>query len=195
MPITAVELTTDRLRLRPLHPADAPAITEQVNDWEVVRYTTSIPFPYDRSMADAFIASQAKRWSVWPGDTLPAEEIAFAIERNSDRRLIGCIGLQPAEAGTGIEFGYWLGKRHWGEGYATEAVTRLTRFVFATLNLPEVWAAAVPTNDASHRVLEKVGFTIVAAGERPSDVRGHPLPVIVRKLTRAQWAAAQATVA
>jgi hypothetical protein len=25
-------------------------------------------------------------------------------------------------------------------------------------------------------------------------VRGHPLPVIVRKLTRAQWAAAQATV-
>jgi len=195
MPTIAVELTSERLRLRPLHPADAPAITEQVNDWDVVRYTTSIPFPYDRSKAEAFIASQAKRWQAWPGDCVPKEEVAFAIERNSDRRLIGCIGLQPAESGGGLEFGYWLGKRYWGEGYATEALGRLVRFAFLDLGLPEIWGAAVPTNDASHRVMEKNGFTIVAAGERPSDVRGHPLPVIIRKLTRAQWAADQATVA
>ena len=200
MPNIAVELTTERLRLRPLHQADAPAIAEQVNDWDVVRYTTSIPFPYDRAMADAFIANQQKRWAAWSGERVPDEEIAFAIERNSDRRLIGCIGLQPAEPGPdgpgdGLEFGYWLGKRYWGEGYATEAVGRLTHFVFGDLHLTEIWACAVPTNDASHRVLEKNGFSIVGAGERPSDVRGHPLPVIMRKLTRAQWAAAQATVA
>lgn len=205
MPTIAVELTTERLRLRPLHPADAPAIAEQVNDWDVVRYTTSIPFPYDRAMADSFIANQQKRWAAWSGAAMPHEEIAFAIERNSDRRLIGCVGLQPAEPdpnGTdisaksgGLEFGYWLGRRYWGEGYATEAVGRMVHFVFADLHLPEIWACAVPTNDASHRVLEKNGFAIVGAGQRPSDVRGHPLPVIVRKLTRAQWAPTQATVA
>ena len=194
MPTIGVELTSERLRLRALHPADAWAIADQVNDWDVVRYTTSIPFPYDRGMAEAFIASQARRWAAWSGDSLPDEEVAFAIERNLDRRLIGCIGLQPAESGGGIEFGYWLGKRHWGEGYATEAVTRLARFAFQHLMVEEICAAAVPTNDASHRVLEKNGFTIVAAGERDSGVRGHPLPVIIRKLTRAQWAAAQATV-
>jgi 8-oxo-dGTP diphosphatase len=199
MPIIAVELTTERLRLRPPHPADAPAIADQVNDWDVVRYTTSIPFPYDRRMAEDFIASQQKRWENWSGTGIPGEEVAFAVERNSDRRLIGCIGLQPAESGPdgsggGLEFGYWLGKRHWGEGYATEALGRLVRFAFLDLDLSEIWGAAVPTNDASHRVMEKNGFVIVAAGERPSEVRGHPLPVIVRKLTRAQWAAAQATV-
>jgi 8-oxo-dGTP diphosphatase len=194
MPTIAVELTTERLRLRPLHPADAPAIAEQVNDWDVVRYTTSIPFPYDRRMAEDFIASQQKRWAAWPGTRIPDEEVAFAIERNSDHRLVGCLGLQPAESGTGIEFGYWLGKAYWGEGYATEAVGRLIRFAFIDLDLPEIWGAAVPTNDASHRVMEKNGFVIVAAGERASEVRGHSLPVIVRKLTRAQWAAAQATV-
>jgi len=194
MPTIAVELTTGRLRLRPLHPADAPSIAEQVNDWDVVRYTTSIPFPYDRAMAEEFIASQAKRWQAWSGKEVPQEEVAFAIERLSDHRLVGCIGLQPAESGSGLEFGYWLGKRYWGEGYATEAVGRLVRFAFLDLDLPEIWGAAVPTNDASHRVMEKNGFVIVAAGERPSDVRGHPLPVIIRKLTRAQWAAAQATV-
>jgi RimJ/RimL family protein N-acetyltransferase len=195
MPTIAVELTTERLRLRQLHPADAPAIAEQVNDWEVVRYTTSIPFPYDRGMAENFIASQQKRWQAWSGTSIPAEEVAFVIERNSDRRLIGCIGLQPAESGGGLEFGYWLGKRYWGEGYATEALGRLVRFAFLDLDLPEIWGAAVPTNDASHRVMEKNGFVIVAAGERPSEVRGHPLPVIIRKLTRAQWASAQSTVA
>ena len=197
MPTIAVELTTERLRLRPLHPADAPAITEQVNDWDVVRYTTSIPFPYDRGMAEQFIAGQQKRWNAWSGTHVPDEEVAFAIERNSDRRLVGCIGLQPAESGSegALEFGYWLGKRYWGEGYATEAVGRLIRFAFIDLDLTEIWGAAVPTNDASHRVMEKNGFAIVAAGERPSDVRGYSLPVIIRKLTRAQWAAAQATVA
>ena len=199
MPTIAVELTTERLRLRPLHPADAPSIAEQVNDWDVVRYTTSIPFPYDRSMAEAFIAGQAKRWQAWSGNRIPEEEVAFAIERLSDHRLVGCIGLQPAEnapfgSDGGLEFGYWLGKRYWGEGYATEAVGRLVRFAFIDLDLTEIWGAAVPTNDASHRVMEKNGFTIVAAGERPSEVRGHPLPVIIRKLTRTQWAAAQATV-
>jgi RimJ/RimL family protein N-acetyltransferase len=194
MPTIAVELTTERLRLRPLHAADAPSITEQVNDWDVVRYTTSIPFPYDRGMAEEFIASQQRRWDAWSGKSIPAEEVAFAIERNSDRRLIGCIGLQPAESGGGLEFGYWLGKRFWGEGYATEALGRLVRFAFLDLGLPEIWGAAVPANDASHRVMEKNGFVIVSAGARESEVRGHPLPVVIRKLTRAQWASAQTTV-
>jgi 8-oxo-dGTP diphosphatase len=194
MPTTGVELRTARLTLRALRLADAVAIAEQVNDWDVVRYTASIPYPYDRGMADAFIAGQAARWAAWPGDRVPEEEVAFAIERTTDRRLIGCIGLQPSEAPGGLEFGYWIGKRYWGEGYATEAVARLTRFSFETLRLEEVWAAAVPLNDASHRVLEKNGFVVAAAGERVSDVRGHALPVILRRLTRAQWAAAQATV-
>jgi RimJ/RimL family protein N-acetyltransferase len=74
-------------------------------------------------------------------------------------------------------------------------VGRLVRFAFAELGLAEIWGAAVPTNDASHRVMEKNGFVIVGAGERASDVRGHALPVVIRKLTRAQWAASQATVA
>jgi len=195
MPTTGVELATRRLILRALASGDAAAIVDQVNDWDVVRYTSAIPYPYDRGMADAFIAGQAARWSSWPGDRVPDEEVAFAIERSSDRQLVGCIGLQPAEVNGGLEFGYWIGKRHWGEGYASEAVARLAQFSFERLKVEEIWAAAVPLNDASHRVLEKNGFAIVAAGERASEVRGHPLPVIIRKLTRAQWAAAQATFA
>jgi 8-oxo-dGTP diphosphatase len=194
MPTTAVEIETRRLKLRRPRPADAVAVADQVNDWDVVRYTASIPYPYDRGMADAFIASQERRWADWSGTAPPAEEVAFSIERQEDAALVGCIGLQPAEQGDGVEFGYWIGKQHWGRGYASEAVAGLARFAFEQLHVAAIWAAAVPLNDASHRVLEKNGFAITAAGERASDVRGHALPVIIRRLTRAQWAAAQATV-
>jgi 8-oxo-dGTP diphosphatase len=194
MPTTGVELESERLLLRAPRTADAPAIAAQVNDWEVVRYTTSIPFPYDLAMAEAFVSGQAARWRSWKPGRLPDDEIAFAVERHDDRQLVGCIGLEPAETGSGAEFGYWFGKDHWNRGYASEAVARLARFAFESLAVVEIWAAAVPINDASHRVLEKNGFTIVGAGERQSDVRGHALPVIVRKLGRAEWAARHTVV-
>jgi RimJ/RimL family protein N-acetyltransferase len=192
MPTTGVELDAERLRLRALRPGDAASIAILVNDWEVVRYTTSIPYPYDVDMARAFIASQAERWLIWQPGAALAEEIAFAIERKSDHELVGCIGLQPGETHEqtgGLEFGYWIGRTYWGRGYATEAVARLTRFAFETLRVEEIWAAAVPVNDASHRVLEKNGFAIAGAGTRESEMRGHSLPVITRKLSRAQWLA------
>ena len=191
MPTTGVELDSERLRLRALRPEDAASIATLVNDWEVVRYTTSIPYPYDLDMARAFIASQTERWAAWqPGGGPLAEEIAFALERRSDRAFIGCIGLQPGET-RGLEFGYWIGRTYWNRGYATEAVATLARFAFETLGVEEIWAAAVPVNDASHRVLEKNGFAIAGAGEREAEIRGHPLPVITRMLSRAQWLAVQ----
>jgi len=194
MPTTGVELESPRLTLRALRATDAAVVAALVNEWEVVRYTTSIPFPYDLPMAKAFIASQSERWSAWRPGTVPTEEVAFAIERNADRQLVGCIGLQPAESGGGVEFGYWIGQPYWSQGYASEAVARLARFAFETLGVAEIWAAAVPINDASHRVLEKNGFAIVAAGQRESEARGNPLPVVIRKLTRAQWAASHNVV-
>jgi 8-oxo-dGTP diphosphatase len=194
MPTTGVELASQRLTLRALRAADAPVIAALVNEWEVVRYTSSIPFPYDLAMAKAFIATQIARCSAWKPGTVPGEEVAFAIERSADRQLVGCIGLQPAEGDGGVEFGYWIGQPYWNQGYASEVVARLVRFVFETLSVGEIWAAAVPINDASHRVLEKNGFIVVAAGQRESEARGNPLPVVIRKLTRTQWAAAQSVV-
>ena len=52
---------------------------------------------------------------------------------------------------------------------------------------PEIWASVVPINDASAKVLDKNGFAVVGAGQVESEVRGHPLPVVLRKLTRAAW--------
>src|SRR6202035_4800572 len=54
---TFAPLATERLILRPLLPEDAEALNRLVNDWEVARSLTVVPFPYPRELADQWILS------------------------------------------------------------------------------------------------------------------------------------------
>ena len=54
--------------------------------------------------------------------------------------------------------GYWLGKKYWGKGFATEAVGRLLELGFDELDLNEIYASYKVGNKASKKVLEKSGF-------------------------------------
>ena len=52
-----------------------------------------------------------------------------------------------------------LGDRsQWGKGYATEAVRAVTGYAFGELGLEKVLASVYSGNDASLRILEKVGY-------------------------------------
>lgn len=178
-PDDALWLESERLVLRPLAAGDADRITELVNDWDVVRYTAMIPYPYQRQMAVDFIQSQAA--------TDPSGSFNLAITRKADGELLGCIGLiRESHAVTG-ELGYWLGRPFWSQGYGSEAVRRLVDFAFTELGLQQLIASAVPTNLASHRVQEKNGFVVDGAEEIAAPARGHPLQVIRRRLDRADW--------
>jgi 8-oxo-dGTP diphosphatase len=172
-------LESERLVLRPLAPGDADAITMLVNDWDVVRFTAMIPYPYQRQMAVDFIRSQI--------GTAGNGSFNLAITRKSDGQLLGCIGLIRTADAAQAELGYWLGKEFWFQGYSSEAVHRLMEFAFADLGLDRVIASAVPTNLASHRVQEKNGFVIDGAEEIAAPARGYPLQVIRRRLDRADW--------
>ena len=130
MPTTDPELTTERLRLRRLQPADAPLIAPLVNDWEVARWTSHIPHPYTVQMADEFIAAQAEAPS--NGSRV------FAILRKDDDTLVGCVGLHRESGSHHGELGYWVGKQYWGNGYASEAVRAVVDFAFNELNLAEL---------------------------------------------------------
>jgi RimJ/RimL family protein N-acetyltransferase len=54
--------------------------------------------------------------------------------------------------------GYWIGKPHWGQGIASAA---LRLFLDVERHRP-LWATVAENNTASRRVLEKVGFRLVA---------------------------------
>jgi [ribosomal protein S5]-alanine N-acetyltransferase len=84
----------------------------------------------------------------------------FFIFRRSDDALVGGLTLGQVRRGVAqaASLGYWMGEPFAHQGHMTAAVRALAPFVFQTLRLRRIEAACLPTNLASIRLLERVGF-------------------------------------
>lgn len=166
---------TDRLLLRPLQPADAPAIAAQIGDYDVAKNLSTVPYPYVLYDAEDFIARmEEKRAS--------GSDFVFAILRTEDNALMGCIGLHLKEGF--FEFGYWLGRAHWGQGYASEAARKLAGFAFGELKAEKLVAGWFHDNPASGHVLEKLGAVPNGVETRDCLARGHAVQCNMMVLAR-----------
>src|SRR5258706_224039 len=121
-PVTTLldpRLATPRLVLRRLTEADFDDMIAEVNDFAVTRMVSRIPYPYGRGDALAFFNTAGR-----DGNDLP---LMIAL----GDRVIGGLGLSAIDSD--CEFGYWLGKAHWGKGYATEAGMAFLPHLFGNL--------------------------------------------------------------
>jgi RimJ/RimL family protein N-acetyltransferase len=84
------------------------------------------------------------------GFHLPPRPLAVALD---DPRFVG--QLEPIDGA--VEIGYTIFPRQRSRGYATEAVAALVDWAARTSEARAVLAAIVRGNDASERVLERVG--------------------------------------
>ena len=141
-----VEISTPRLLLRQQREADIPAIMSGLNDWDVVRWLTVVPYPYARSDADEWIARQKPPV---PGHA------HFAIDL-AGPGLIGVVTLDS-------EFGYWLDRSQHGRGFMTEASAALLEWHFAAQPDDVIPSGYHVGNVASAAVQRKLGF--VETGE------------------------------
>lgn len=57
-----------------------------------------------------------------------------------------------------MELGYWLGEPFWGSGITAEACRAVVEYAFRDHGPRRVQARVVVGNEASVRVLEKIGF-------------------------------------
>jgi ribosomal-protein-alanine N-acetyltransferase len=75
------------------------------------------------------------------------------------RTAIGSIGFggYPDDYGQ-TSIGYVIDEKHWGKGYATEAIMTLLNWGFSFSTLMVVTADTTPNNLASQKVLLKAGF-------------------------------------
>ena len=145
-------LETPRLWLRWPRAADAEAIARYAGDPDVALETANIPHPYERHHADRHII--AMRAANTTGEGLC---LAIALKRQPND-LIGLINVMGAANRGASALGYWLAKPFWGQGLMTEAATAFVDLVFNVSGLGEITSTALPSNAASLRVLEKVGF-------------------------------------
>ncbi|QXM25394.1 GNAT family N-acetyltransferase [Elioraea tepida] len=175
-------LLTERLRLRPLARDDAPQLHRLINDWEVARNLGSVPFPYTREALEAWIATTAE-------DRAAGRAFHFCITGRAEEHPLGVIGL--TRVGPDVaRVGYWVGRRYWAHGVASEAVARLVGWAFGTLGLDRLVAYVADDNAPSIRVLEKQGFRFTHEAEHDFVSRGGAFPVRWFALTRADWLAA-----
>ncbi|MDZ4374045.1 MAG: GNAT family N-acetyltransferase [Phenylobacterium sp.] len=157
---------TDRLILRGVTRADAPAFAELANDLGVAGMTSRMPYPYGPADAEAFVAACEK--------ANPRAEATFAIEHRAFG-VIGVLGFDEASPGR-AEVGYWLGRPFWGRGYATEALSSALRWAKGDWRRNVVWAGHFADNRASGQVLVKGGFLYTGDVEwRMSTARAEPV--------------------
>jgi 8-oxo-dGTP diphosphatase len=165
-------LKTERLTLRPLLPRDAEPLHRLVNDWEVTRTLAVVPFPYPRDLADDWIASTARELAAGT-----AWHLAITGHEGEEEILVGVVGLHVDRANRTGRLGYWVGRRFWGHGVATEAAGRLVRWGLANLDIDRVTADVSTDNPASAAVLRRIGFRQVGEGTGHSVARGADHPI------------------
>lgn len=75
-------------------------------------------------------------------------------------KIVGGITLGNVRRGVSQsgQIGYWIGERHHGNGYMSEAVGLLCDHAFLACGLHRLEAACIPDNTRSIRILEKAGF-------------------------------------
>lgn len=163
---------TDRLILRPWREEDRDVYLATCNTYSVTRHLDG---PAKVEDIDASLARIRKS----------KEENGFcfwAVERKSDGAFLGYCGFKIArDEGTpiegDIEIGWRLREDAWGQGYAYEAARAALDWAWANLDAGRVVSFTVPANEASWRLMERLGMTRRPDLDfaHPRFAPGHPL--------------------
>jgi RimJ/RimL family protein N-acetyltransferase len=145
-----VELSTPRLRLRRATPADLEAFHAILSDPRAMTYWSTLPHE---------TLDQTHDWLAGMIDTPTALGDDFVIER--DGRAIGKAGCWRLP-----DIGYILHPDAWGQGYAVEALSAVIAHLLARPDVTRLTADVDPRNDASLRLLAKLGFAVTHTAAR-----------------------------
>jgi RimJ/RimL family protein N-acetyltransferase len=111
----------------------------------------------------------------------------FSVGRRETGEFIGWVALTvPSflpEVLPAVEIGWRLARQHWGQGFATEAAREALRFGFESCALDAIISIRHVDNDASRRVMEKLGLHFDFQTKVPS----HGQPVAVHSISRAKF--------
>ena len=171
-------LETERVRLEPWETGDWRSFHAIATDTEVMRHITG-GVPFTESQTQEFVARQIRHFAergycLWRL-TVKHDD---AATNPSGRTVDGFCGIQPLAETDEIEIGWWLARRHWGQGIATEASRAAARDAFERVGLSRLVAIARKENAASLRIMQKLGMKY----ERDHIHRG--IPVVMYSVSR-----------
>lgn len=159
------QLETERLILRPMRPSDAADMFAYAKDPEVTRFLLWSPHPnqsYTRSYLE-YVAARYRTGACYD----------WAVVCREDGHMIGTCGFVSVDCvHHASEIGYVINPAYRGRGFAAEAVTRVLQFGFEVLSLHRTEARYIIGNNASRRVMEKVGMTFEGVRRESMFIKG-----------------------
>lgn len=145
-----------RVYLKSLGIEDADTMAKEANSYQIaynIAEWGSFPHPYQKSDALAFIEFATKAH-------MDGREIHFGIKLVENNELIGVLGLKNISAkNKKAEVGYWIAQDYWKKGYGGESVSIIIDYGFGKLALHKIDAKVFALNEASIKILLKIGFT------------------------------------
>lgn len=145
------KLETERLLLRELTIEDAEGIFACFSNDDVTRY-------YGQETLDNI--EQAERFvDFFSKSYIEKRGIRWGIERIGTKGIIGTIGFNAwSPKHKRAEIGYEIHPDYWKKGYASEAVSKVLSYGFDVMDLTRIGAVVFIDNDASNKLLTKIGF-------------------------------------
>jgi ribosomal-protein-alanine N-acetyltransferase len=174
----ALHLESARLTFRPVRHSDVEDLYRIYGDPATNTFNPAGPYPsltYTQAVLERWIAQ-------WARDGFGQMAIATRL---NPHKIIGFAGLSVREfdGETVNNLGYRFATEAWGQGFATEASLRLTRFGFEELKLKKISAAVRENHLDSLNVLEKSGLR---RSGKVTDVKDAPASLVFT-ITSDQW--------
>ncbi len=146
-----IYLETPRLIFREFTSEDLQGLIDLNSDAEVMQHITAgAPIPSDRICHEVLprflrLHRESSEFGYWA-----------AVEKNKGD-FLGWFQFKRKDEDS-VELGYRLKRSAWGRGFATEGARALLVKGFEQLGVERVFARAMISNQASIRVMEKVGL-------------------------------------
>ncbi|MGP4108928.1 GNAT family N-acetyltransferase [Virgibacillus sp. L01] len=161
-------IASERLLFRPYNDNDFKFLMSLLSDPEVMRFIG------DGETKDT---DSGKDFLDWIYSTYEFGENMglLVLVDKEDRSLVGHAGLVPQtiEGNKEIEIGYWISRKHWGKGYATESAKTLLEYGIKLLDRQRYIALIQPDNVVSIKIAKKIGMELdknIVLGEQDVQV-------------------------
>ena len=159
------DINTERLLLRRMRPEDCADMYEYSKCDDVTEYLLWSPHP-NRIHTKKYLEYIKTRYD-------DGEFYDWAIELKSEGKMIGTCGFSSFDfVNNSAEVGYVINPAYQRHGYAPEALLEVMMFGFMELTLHRIEAKYMDGNDASRKVMDKLGMKYEGCARSSMFVKG-----------------------
>lgn len=150
-----IRLETDRLIIRDHKESDLENHHSLISDIEVMAYIEDIK---TNSLKES---KENLDFSINESQKEDRKCYFFLVELKDSAEFVGSVGftiIEKNNSGGLAEMGYFILKKHWANGYVSEASKAVVNYAFGVLGLHKISAGCNAKNTGSENIMKKLGM-------------------------------------